>query len=88
MENQYQNEMEYTCEEPISVGNWMLIMLILAIPIVGIVMAFVWGFGNTSQKTKKNFSRAILIYYAISIVLGILFSSSLFAMLATMGTYY
>lgn len=82
-----QRNLENTHEEPISIGSWMLTLLILALPIIGIVMAFVWSFGNTPQKSKKNFSRAILIYWAIAIVISILLSSTLAAMFSTISTY-
>ena len=57
-----------------SVGQWILTTLILALPCVGLIMAFVWGFGS-GNVNRKNYCRAWLIWYAIGIVAGILFSS-------------
>src|SRR5262245_13181507 len=33
-------------EKPLSTGEWFVTMLILALPLVGIIMYFVWGFGT------------------------------------------
>lgn len=59
-------------EEPLSVGSWMLTMLVLTIPVANLVMLFVWAFGE-GNRGRKNFCRASLIYVAISIVIYIVF---------------
>lgn len=74
----YANPYMYEDTSPLSVGNYLIMLLISAIPIVGIVMLFVWGFGN-SNINKKNFARALLIFWAIGIVLIVLFGAILFA---------
>ncbi|QFG01050.1 hypothetical protein PB01_00600 [Psychrobacillus glaciei] len=60
-----------------SVGEWLITMLIMIIPIVNIVMLFVWGFGNADS--RRNYARASLIWMAICILLGILFYGAMFA---------
>lgn len=49
--------------------EWMIIMLIMAIPIVNIIMLFVWAFGPTAKATKANFAKAALVWMAIAFVL-------------------
>ena len=56
----------------------MLVMLILAIPLVNIVMLFVWAFGGGVNKTKANYCKASLIWIAIQII----FFSSIMGMMA------
>ena len=58
---------------PISVGEWIITTIILAIPIVGFIMLFVWGFGSNTQPSKANWAKATLIMIGISIVLTFLF---------------
>ena len=57
----------------ISVGEWIITTIILAIPIVGFIMLFVWGFGSNTQPSKANWAKATLIMIGISIVLTFLF---------------
>ena len=59
--------------QPISLGDWMLTILITAIPIVGFVMLFVWAFSASTNPSKANWAKATLIWFAIVIVLYILF---------------
>ena len=66
----------------IKVGDWVLTMLILAIPLVGLIMLFVWAFGSGTNPSKANFAKAALIWVLIGIVLCILFFS-VFAALIT-----
>lgn len=56
-------------EKPMSLGQWLITLIVLAIPCINIIMLFVWGFGSETQTTKKNFCRATLIFTAIGIVL-------------------
>lgn len=53
------------------VGEWMLTLFVTAIPCVGLIMLFVWGFGDKSE--KKNWARAKLIWAVINVVLAVLF---------------
>ena len=60
-------------EEPISVSEWLITMLVLAIPCVNLIMLFVWGFGGAEKRSKSNYCKAYLIWMAICFVIGILF---------------
>jgi len=53
----------------VTVKDWLITMLILCIPIVNIVMVFVWAFGGGAKPSKSNFFRAVLLWAVIGIVL-------------------
>lgn len=73
----------------ITMGQYLIMFLITAIPIAGIVMLFIWGFGSETGSNKKNFARAYLVMMAIAIVLGILISVVMGAIMASiMGSMY
>lgn len=59
--------------QPLSVKDWLITILLTAIPIVGLVMLFIWGFGSDTHPSKSNWAKATLIIYAIIIVLYIVF---------------
>jgi hypothetical protein len=65
--------MQKNVEEAVSVGEWFVTMLILAIPIANIIMIFVWAFGGGAKKSKSNYFKAMLIWAVIGIVLSIVF---------------
>lgn len=54
-----------------TVKDWMITLLILAIPLVNIVMMFVWGFSSGTNPNKANFCKAYLLFFAIIMVLYI-----------------
>ncbi|MFH1120907.1 MAG: hypothetical protein V1775_13900 [Bacteroidota bacterium] len=56
----------------ISVGDWIITLLIQAIPLVNIIMLFVWAFGSGNNPNKANWAKAVLIWMAIGIVLAII----------------
>ena len=59
-------------DEVMSVKEWLITLLILGVPLVNIIMMFVWGFGSSTKPTKANFCKAYLILTAIVIVLYVL----------------
>ena len=58
----------------VSVGDWVLTYLIAAIPLVGIIMLFIWAFGNDTNPNKANWAKAALIWAAIAIGIYITFA--------------
>ncbi|MCL2087760.1 MAG: hypothetical protein FWH05_09255 [Oscillospiraceae bacterium] len=86
VENNIHYQTNYGRKEPdphVSVGDWMLTVLIMGLPIVGLVMLFVWAFGNDTKVSKANFAKASLIWMGISIVLAFLFGAALMGMVAS-----
>ncbi|MGE4283607.1 MAG: zinc-ribbon domain-containing protein [Clostridia bacterium] len=71
-------------DEPLSIGNYIVMMLVTAIPIVGFIMLLVWSFGGNVNRNKKNWALATLIMGVILFVLMLLFSSVIGAMMARM----
>lgn len=55
----------------ISVKDWLITILLLAIPIVNIIMLFVWAFGGGTNPSKANYAKAALIWALIGIVIYI-----------------
>jgi len=65
--------METVNQKEMKIADWLIIFLITAIPLVGLVMLFVWGFSESSNKIRATWAKAMLVWYAIAIALGILF---------------
>ena len=64
--------------QTVSMGEWIVTMILSSIPLVGLIMILVWAFGGGAKPSKKNYARAMIIMAIIGIVLGII-SSILFA---------
>ena len=70
----------------ISTGEWVLTYLITAIPVVGLVLLFVWAFGRETNPNKANWAKAGLIWTAIIIGIYIVFAMAFgAAILASLG---
>lgn len=66
----YQNHIESSDKyEIMSVKDWVITLLLLVIPIVNIILLFVWAFSGDTNENKKNYCKAQLIMLAI--ILGI-----------------
>jgi len=66
-----QNDRNY-----ISVGAWMWMMFVTAIPCIGLIMIFIWAFSGENE-SRKNYYRAILAWFGIF--------AALFVILALVG---
>ena len=69
----------------LSTVEWLGTLIVLIVPIVGLVVYFIWAFGSGGNINRRNYCRAALILMAISIVLGII-SSVAFAGIIGMAT--
>ncbi len=58
--------------QPTSIGNWLVTMIIISIPLVNIIALFWWAFSGGTPISKSNFAKATLIWFAIIIVLYVL----------------
>lgn len=68
-----------TKNEPIvTIGDWIVTMILMCIPLVNIIMLFVWAFGSGESHSKANWAKATLIFMLIGIVLMILFWGAIF----------
>lgn len=77
----YQQPQQTQNPPPVTLGDWIITFIIMAIPIVNIIMLFVWGFGNTNP-SKANWAKASLIfmliafviYFIIAVIIGVGFA--------------
>lgn len=83
---------EHNPAPDISVGDWMITLLIAAIPLVNIIMLFVWAFGSGYHTSKANWAKATLIWALISIVIAvilmILFGAVIFSFMNSGPDFY
>lgn len=63
----------------VSLGDWLVTMLIMCLPIVNIIMLFVWAFGSGTAESKSNWAKAQLVWMLIGIILVILLWSTIAA---------
>ncbi len=57
--------------KPLSIGAYIGMFILLAIPIVNLIMLLVWSFSDTVNINKKHFAIASLILLLIGILLAI-----------------
>lgn len=77
--NYVPNVTGFDAEEPMSVGQWLITMLVMLIPCVNIVMIFVWAFGS-GNRSRANYFKATLIWAAICIALSVILSIAMAAL--------
>lgn len=64
-------------QESLSVGDWMVVLFLISIPILNIIILFVWALSSDTNVTKSNFAKAVLMWFLVIIVLWFLFFASL-----------
>lgn len=72
-----------------SLKDWLITLIITAIPLVGVIMLFVWAFSAGENPNKSNWAKASLIVIAIVVLLYIfIFAAFIGALLSSFGTSY
>lgn len=83
---------ENTQNQNVSIGDWLLTLLIMGIPLINLIMLFVWAFGNGTKPSKANWAKASLIMMLISIgiivLLALLFGSLISSFMNSGADYY
>ena len=76
------DQIQKPSEQPVSVGDWLITILLMAIPLVGFIMLFIWAFGGNTPASKANWAKATLVWMliciALTIVILILFAGVIF----------
>lgn len=75
---------------PLTTGQFIGMLILTGIPIVGFILLLVWAFSSDTNANKKSYARAALILMIIGAVLAIIFSvalGSLFSSIFDSGYY-
>ena len=70
--------------KPVSIGNWILTFILLAIPLVNLIMLIVWAVSGSTNPSKKTFAQAYFVLLAILFCIGVLLA----LILPAMGYHY
>ena len=71
---------EYHEDEHVSTWGWIGRWILTAIPIVNVIMLFVWSFGSSKKRSLQTWARAQLLLVLICIVLLAIFVIVMIAM--------
>ena len=74
--------------EPLSIGQYVLMFILMGIPIVNLILIIIWGFGSGINANKKNYARAALIMMAVAIVLSIVLGGAIVAFFSSLVRSY
>lgn len=65
---------------PMPMGEWLLVLLVGAVPCLGLIFYLIWAFEKNGNINRRNYCRASLVMQLIGIVVAIIFVS--FSMVA------
>ena len=72
-------------EEPLTLGEWVLTLILLYIPVVGFIMTIIWACGVGNNISRRNFARANLIVRIVACILAIFFAVVCFLTAMALG---
>ncbi|MDD4100080.1 MAG: hypothetical protein PHT47_03225 [Candidatus Cloacimonetes bacterium] len=83
-----QEPRQFTAHEQLApimtVGNWIVTMLLMIIPLVNIILLIVWAASSGENPNRRNFAIATLIFAAISIVLWMIMASTIAGLMSSL----
>lgn len=81
-------DQQVTNYTPMTIGDWIITLIITYIPLVGFIMLFVWAFGDGAHPSKKTWAQATLIMFVIMIILAIVFFGIIASLIGGMFSNY
>jgi len=65
-------------ERPMKPIDWAITLFVVNVPLIGLIMLFIWAFGNQHNQTRANFAKGYLLImvFWIGLALIILFNFS------------
>ncbi|MDD6194361.1 MAG: hypothetical protein PUB19_05640 [Lachnospiraceae bacterium] len=76
---------ELDLDDPVKMSEWVLSILLAAIPIVNIVCLCVWAFGKNAKPSRKTWARAKLVWLLVQVVLLAIVGAFLIGLLASLA---
>ena len=64
-----------------TVGDWMITIFVLALPLINVIMYIVWALDGTGNANRRNFCRASLLWFVIMLGISII----IFIVMAALG---
>ena len=58
--------------EPVGIGGWIGVFLLMCLPVVNLILLIVWACGGATKQSLVNFARAFLILALIGLVIGVI----------------
>lgn len=75
--------------QALSVGDYIKTMLLMAVPVLGLVLTFLWGFAKGEiNPNKRNLARAYLVFYLIWTVFLVVASSAFIGLFRSLLWYF
>lgn len=65
----------------VSIGDWVITLILVCIPVVNFIMLLVWAFSSNTPVSKANWAKATLLLMIIGFVLMLLFWGSIMGLL-------
>ncbi len=69
------NQQNNFLQKPLTIGDWILTLIVLSIPLVGFIFLLYWALSSTSNVNRKNYCIAVLI---IGLIIAALFIALMF----------
>lgn len=77
-------------EKPMTFGNWMMVMILPFIPMIGpiayLAVLFMWSFGVNTPTTRKNWARATLVMLVVALFFVFAVFGSFTNVMSSLGT--
>lgn len=73
-------------DNKMTLGQWVVTLIITVIPCVNLVFLIIWAVGNGDYPARKTFAQAFLIVYVAMMVLSFIFGLITGMMGAALGS--
>lgn len=59
-------------DKPLTVGDWLITLVVIMIPFIGLIFLLYWALSNSSNINRKNFCAAYIVFQIALFILTLL----------------
>lgn len=68
----YMSKDVFNNSQTISTGEWIVTYLLMCIPVVDIILLFVWALSSNTKESKSNWAKSMLILLFLSVIAAVM----------------
>jgi len=76
---QYYRQAIENMNHPLTVGEWLLNIILASIPLVGFILLLVWAFDSNTNIHKSTWAKAMLVAFVAGLIIMIVFYTAFFS---------
>ena len=69
-------------------GDWLVMLIVSFIPVVNLILLFIWGLDSKANPNRRNFARAMLVLVGLYVAMLVFYTGYVAGMFYQLGNMF